>query len=463
MMRRPTATPSDPGSDGGSGRANSTTPSEAVALPPRLSERHLLALISAIMALTALAIDMMLPAFDDIREAFDLRDGSADTGRIVTVFFLGLALAQVVYGPLADRFGRKPTLYLGISIYIAGAIGSALAPTFELLLVSRFIWGVGAAGSRVVAIAIVRDRFEGDRMAAAMSQVMAVFILVPILAPAIGAGVIAIFPWRGVFWACALFAVLITLWSLRLRETLRPADRRPLSLRTTWQGFGEVVRTPVTAGYTMSSVFLQGVFTAYLASSEVIIADIFGLGDSFPFVFGAVAILFGLGAILNGRVVGRVGIDRVVSAVFTALAPLCVLLVVLAIVGDGQPSFWLFMPVLGLILASFMFLLPNLNSAAMTPMGHIAGTASALTGAVRIALGAVIGTLVSDQVTDSVTPFAIGVAAFVAGAGLCVLAVRLTQNPLEPAPPAPTTADALCETPEVGNLPHHPDSATPTR
>ena len=166
----------------------------------RLSETHLLALVSAMMALTALAIDMMLPAFDEIREAFDLRQGSADTGQIVTVFFLGLALAQVVYGPLADRFGRKPTLYLGICIYVLGAVGSALAPTFELLLVSRFVWGVGAAGSRVVATAIVRDRFEGNAMAKAMSQVMAVFILVPILAPAIGAGVVEVLPWRGVSW-----------------------------------------------------------------------------------------------------------------------------------------------------------------------------------------------------------------------------------------------------------------------
>ena len=389
-----------------------------------MGERHLLALVSAIMALTAVAIDMMLPAFDDIRVAFDLRDGSADTGRIVTVFFLGLALAQMVYGPLADRFGRKPTLYLGIGVYLAGAIGSALAPNFELLLVSRFVWGVGAAGSRVVAIAIVRDRFEGNAMARAMSQVMAVFVLVPILAPAIGAGVIAVFPWRGIFWACVIFAAVVTVWSLRLDETLPASERRPLSITTTWRGFVDVVRTPVTSGYTLASVFLQAVFTAYLASSEVIISEIFGRRDEFPFVFGSVAILFGAGALLNGRIVERVGIDRVVTLVFGALAVLCSVLVLLAVAGDGVPSFWLFMPVLGLILGSFMFLLPNLNAAAMAPMGHIAGTASAATGAVRIALGAVLGTIVSNQVVASVTPFAVGLTVFVAAAGLSVLAVR---------------------------------------
>jgi DHA1 family bicyclomycin/chloramphenicol resistance-like MFS transporter len=403
----------------------------------RLSETHLLALISAIMALTALAIDMMLPAFDEIREAFDLRDGSADTGQIVTVFFLGLALAQVVYGPLADRFGRKPTLYLGICIYVLGAVGSALAPTFELLLVSRFVWGVGAAGSRVVATAIVRDRFEGNAMAKAMSQVMAVFILVPILAPAIGAGVVAVLPWRGVFWMCVVFAAVITVWSFRLDETLNPADRRPLSLRTTWRGFAEVVRTPVTAGNTLATVFLQGVFTAYLASSEVIIADIFGFGDQFPFVFGAIAVLFGVAALANGRLVEQQGIDRVVSTVFAVLAPLCVVLVALSVANDGEPPFLLFMPVLGLILASFMFLLPNLNSAAMIPVGHIAGTASALTGAVRIAGGALLGMLISNQVVDSVTPFALGVAAMCACAGASVFVLRRVVS-REVAQPATT-------------------------
>lgn len=403
----------------------------------RLGETHLLALVSAIMALTALAIDMMLPAFDDIRVAFDLRDGSADTGRIVTVFFLGLALAQIVYGPLADRFGRKPTLYLGIAIYVLGAAGSALAPTFELLLVSRFVWGVGAAGSRVVAMAIVRDRFEGDAMAKAMSQVMAVFILVPILAPAIGAGVIAVLPWRGVFWTCVVFAAIITIWSLRLGETLDPADQRPLSVRATWSGFVEIVRIPVTSGYTLATVFLQAVFTAYLASSEVIIADIFGLGDRFPFVFGAVAVLFGVAALANGRLVERQGIDRVVNTVFAVLAPLCIVLVALAVAADGEPAFLLFMPVLGLVLASFMFLLPNLNSAAMTPVGHIAGTAAALTGAARIAIGALLGTLISNQVVDSVTPFAVGVAVMCAGSGLSVLMVRRSV-PHEATQPATT-------------------------
>ncbi|WP_051062391.1 multidrug effflux MFS transporter [Ilumatobacter nonamiensis] len=389
-----------------------------------MSQRELLTLVSAIMALMALGIDLMLPAFDDIREAYDLGAGSPETGKVITVFFLGLAVAQLVYGPLADRFGRKPVLYLGGAIYLVGAIGSALAPTFELLLLSRFVWGIGAAGSRVVATAIVRDRFEGAAMAAAMSQVMAVFMLVPVLAPTVGTGIIAVLPWRSVFWFCAVCAVLITLWSLRLRETLDPANRRPLSVGSTVRGYTEVARTRVTAGYTIATIFLQGVFTAYLASSELLIADVFDREAQFPIIFGLVATLFAAGAIVNGRVVERVGIHRLVNGVFMVLLPLTALSVLLSVVSNGHPNFWLYMPLLGLTLGSFLFLMPNLNTAALTPVGHLAGTASALSGAARMAGGAVLGTLVSSRVTDSTTGFSVGVALLCFGSWITVTVVR---------------------------------------
>jgi DHA1 family bicyclomycin/chloramphenicol resistance-like MFS transporter len=396
-----------------------------------MSRRELLTLISAIMALMGLGIDLMLPAFDDIREAYDLGEGSPETAKVITVFFLGLAVAQLVYGPLADRFGRKPVLYLGSAIYLAGAIGSALAPTFELLLLSRFIWGIGAAGSRVVATAIVRDRFEGTAMATAMSQVMAVFMLVPVLAPTIGTGIIAILPWRSVFWFCAVFAVVITLWSLRLRETLDPADRRPFRFASTIRGYGEVARTRVTAGYTVSTIFLQGVFTSYLASSELLITDVFDREAQFPLIFGLVATLFAVGAIMNGRVVGRLGIHQLINRVFVILIPLTLISVVLSISSRGHPNFWLFMPLLALTLGSFMFLMPNLNTAALTPVGHLAGTASALSGAARMAGGAVLGTLVSARVSDSTTPFSIGVALLCLGSWVCVLVTRRRSPDLE--------------------------------
>ncbi|MBT8240325.1 MAG: multidrug effflux MFS transporter [Acidimicrobiia bacterium] len=393
-------------------------------LPSRLGRRELLTLISAIMALTAMAIDLMLPAFGDIRTAFELGEGSNETGRIVTYFFFGLAAGQLVYGPLADRFGRKPTLYLGIGIYMAGAVGSAVAPSFGFLLVSRVIWGLGAAGSRVVATAIIRDRFEGVAMAKAMSQIMAVFVLVPVAAPTLGAGIIAVFPWRSLFWFCVLFALSITLWSLRLMETLDPRDRRELRLGTTVRGYLEVARTPVTFGYTVATIFLMGVFTTYLASVDLVISEVFDRESQFPFIFGGVAILFGIAALVNGRVVERLGIDGVVDRSFAALGILVPILIAITVLGNGRPNFWLFIPTVGLVLSSFMFLIPNLNSAALEPVGHIAGSASALTGSVRIAGGAVVGTVISSQVDDSLTPLVIGIALMCVCAGVSVALVR---------------------------------------
>ncbi len=401
-----------------------------------MGERELLTFVSAVMALMALGIDLMLPAFDDIRADFDLGVGSPDTGKVITVFFLGLAVGQLFYGPLADRFGRKPILYTGIGIYLVGAIGSALAPTFGLLLASRFVWGLGAAGTRVVATSIVRDRFSGSAMASALSQVMAVFMLVPVLAPTIGTGIIAIAPWRGVFWFCVVFALLMALWSLRMRESLDPAHRRSLQLRSTFGGYVEVARTRITGGNMIAMMFLQGIFTTYLASSELIVSEVFDREAQFPYIFGAVAMVFALGAIVNGRIVVRVGIDRLVDTVFMIVIALMALSVAISLTADGRPNFWLFMIVLALTLGSFMFLMPNLNTAALGPVGHLAGTASALSGSISMAGGAVLGTVVSGFITDSTTPVSIGVGLLGLGAWVTVLVVR-RRSPAVAANPLP--------------------------
>jgi DHA1 family bicyclomycin/chloramphenicol resistance-like MFS transporter len=391
----------------------------------RMGPKELLALVSAIMAFGAMGIDFMLSAFDEIRVDFDLGLNSTETSRVVTVYLLGLAFGQLLYGPLADRYGRKRTLYAGAAIYMLGAVGCALAPSFGLLLGSRFVWGIGASGARVVAISIVRDRFEGAAMASAMSNVMAVFVLVPIVAPSLGAAVIAIAPWRAVFWLCAVFAVAIVLWSLRLRETLDPANRRPLSPSAIAGGYWQVARTPVTFGYTVATIFIQASFTAYLASAELLVGQVFDREAQFPIVFGAVAVLFGIAAIINGRIVERLGIDRVVNRTFAALALLVALLVIMTVTQSGTPNFWLFMPVLGLTLSSFMFMMPNLNSAAMDPLGAIAGSGSALTGAVRIAGGAVLGGIFAEQIATSVTPLVLALAMMSALAGFTVWRVRV--------------------------------------
>lgn len=397
-------------------RETSEVPGEQTPPTAGLGPRELLVMISAIMALMALAIDLLLPAFDDIREAFGLDPDSTQISQIITVFFLGLAIAQLVWGPLADRYGRKPILYAGIAVYVAGAIGSAFSPSLNWLLISRFVWGVGAAGSRVVATAIIRDSFEGTRMAKAMSQIMAVFVMAPVFAPSIGAGLIIVFSWRAIFWFCVVWSVIIVLWSTRLPETLAPESRRPLELRSITAGFGTVLRNPITSGYTLATLFLQGVFTAYLGSSERLIGEIFGRPDQFPIIFGAIAILFAVGAVINGQVVGIYGMKRLIHVMMGAVLVMSLLLVALSLASNGTPNFWIFMPMLGVLLAMFMFLMPNLNTAALEPMGDLAGTASSLTGAGRIAGGALLGAVVDSQVTNTTTPFAVAIVIFILGA-----------------------------------------------
>ena len=420
------------------GDSSSSTSSAAVTsnIETGIGARELLILISSVMALMALGIDLMLPAFEDIRVAYDLGEGSNRTGQVITFFFFGLAAAQLLYGPLADRYGRKPVLYLGIAISMTGAVGSALAPSFELLLASRFLWGVGAAGARVVATAIIRDCFVGDTMAKAMSQIMAVFILVPVVAPTIGSGLIAIFPWESVFWFCVVWSALIATWSVRLRETLRPEHVRPLSIAGSFGSYRQVVKTRVTIGYTVAMVFLQGIMTSYLAVSEMIIGDIFDRRAEFPFIFGAIAAMFGIAALINGRLVERVGIEKMMSSAFAVNLPLSVVLVIVAASGgDDPPSIWLFMPVLAIVLASFMLLMPNLNTAAMVPLGEIAGAASAFTGALRTAGGAALAVLATRWVTDSVLPLAIVVLVLCCASAATVMLVRKTDGPaVEPLP-----------------------------
>lgn len=390
----------------------------------RMGRRELLVMVSAIMAITAMGLDLMLPAFDDIRSEFDLGDSSTETSRIITIYFMGLATGQLFFGPIADRYGRKPTLAIGAVIYVVGSIGAALAPTFSMLLVARFGWGIGAAGARVVAMAIIRDRFEGAQMASAMSNVMAVFLLVPVLAPSVGVGLLAIFPWQSVFWSCAVFVCIVLLWSLRLRETLDPANRRDLKPRTVAAGYAQVARTKITFGYTIAAVFIQAGFIVYVAGIELIVTDVFDRKDQFPIIFGAVGVMFGLASLINGRIVERLGIDGVVNRTFGGLVGVLAAFNLLVLLSPGAPNILIFIGLLGLVMASFMFLMPNLGSAAMLPLGEIAGSGTALTGSVRIAAGSVIGGYAAEQVGSRVTLFVQSLTILIACAAVTVWLTR---------------------------------------
>lgn len=360
------------------------------------------------MAVTALAIDSVLPAFPEIRAAFDLADDATSVTAIISAFFIGSSLGLLPAGLLSDRFGRRPVMWGGLALYVLGAIGSVLAPSLGAMVIARFVWGLGSSGPRVAAMAMVRDSYEGEQMARQMSLIMAVFILVPTFAPALAAGLLVIGPWQSIFWGCAIVAVLVSGTVSQLPETLTPETRRTLGGRDLWRTCRIVIKTPGTVGYVVALTALFSVFLSYLASSEIILDQVFGLERWFPLFFGAIAVTMGGAMFLNGRIVERLGLNRIIRLGFTANLSCALALLVVAVATGGEPPFWLFVILLGAVLFFQQMLIPNLNAAAMRPLGSVAGTAAAILGMVPGVVGAVIGGLIDRQFDGTVRPLAIG-------------------------------------------------------
>jgi DHA1 family bicyclomycin/chloramphenicol resistance-like MFS transporter len=382
-------------------------------------------LLSMIMAMGALSIDVMLPAFSEMRAAFGLSPENTEVAQVVTVFLLGMALAQFFYGPLADRYGRKPVLYGGILIYGVGALGATLAPTLPLVLAARFVWGIGAAGPRVVTVSIVRDRYSGEEMSRAMSYIMAIFIMVPIVAPTIGAGLIAIGPWRTVFAFGIGIAVLVAAWARVLPETLHPEYRRPIDAAAIAAAVKETLTNRQTIGYTMAMTMTFGVFTSYLASSERVFGEIYDRADQFPAIFGGIAAAMGIAMLLNAGLVRRVGTRRMVHGALLGYLGGGGALLAVTTAGSGVPTFWAFLVLLALTLACHALLIPNFNTIAMLPMDRIAGTASAVIGTVSLAGGALLGSFLDRLYAATVAPLAAGFVGYgIAALGFVLWAER---------------------------------------
>jgi DHA1 family bicyclomycin/chloramphenicol resistance-like MFS transporter len=360
------------------------------------------------MAVTALGIDSVLPAFPEIREAMGLEEDATEVAGLITFFLIGSSAGLLPAGLLADRYGRRSVMLGGLVLYVAGALGAVLAPTLPVMFAARFVWGLGSAGPRVAAMAMIRDAYEGDRMAKQMSFMMAVFILVPTFAPAVASGLLQLGPWQIVFWMCALAGAALLVLSLRLPETLEPADRLALSAGDVGRSCRTVLVAPGSYGYLISLTALFGVFISYIASSEIILDEVFGLSDWFPLFFGVMSLVMGAGMLLNGRVVERVGLDRLSGLVFGANLVAVAVLLAVALATGGTPSIWLFAIALAPILFTVQMLLPNLMTASMKPLAHVAGTAAAIFGVVSGVVGAVIGAVIDSRFDGTITPLAIG-------------------------------------------------------
>lgn len=383
--------------------------------------REFILLVTALMATTALGIDLMLPAFPEIRQQFGMAPDSTQVTWIVTAYFLGLAAGPWLYGPASDRFGRRIPLFAGLALYAVSAATAALAPSWQLIVIARFVWGVGAAGPRSLSVAMIRDRYDGDAMARLMSMIMAVFLLVPIVAPGVGAGLIAVLPWRAVFWFPAVVAGLLALWARRLPETLPVDRRRPFTWRAVGQAGLEVVTHRQTMALTVAITFLFASMTAYLGSSEVILEDVYGYGAWFPLFFGVIAVLLAINSLNNARLVGRLGVIPLVRGQAIIGVVAAIGLVAVSFTGDGQPNFWLFTLALCVVLPLVQGLSPNSNSLAMEPLPHVAGTASSIIATVTAAGGALLGGMASSAFDGTVRPFAIYILVFISLAAASIL------------------------------------------
>jgi DHA1 family bicyclomycin/chloramphenicol resistance-like MFS transporter len=394
---------------------NDTTPRATA------SGREFIALLTALMATSAIAIDLMLPAFPDMRAEFGMAADSAQVSWVITAFFLGLAIGPWLYGPISDRMGRRTPLFIGLGLYVVGAIAASLAPSFAWIVAARFVWGLGTAAPRSLSLAMVRDRYEGEAMARLMSMIMAVFLLVPVVAPGLGAGLNAIAPWRIVFWTPAVFAVGLLLWARRLPETLAADRRRPF----TWAAVGEASRLVMTnrqtVCFTLAVTFLFGVMTSFLSGSELILEDVYDYGSWFPLFFGGVALLLACSSLNNARLVGRLGLTTLVRRMSMTAAVLASFLLVVAFTGSGRPNFWLFIVAFAPVIAMAQGLVPNCNTAAMTPLPHVAGTASTIIATVTIAGGALLGGLVTSAFDGTVRPMGLGIAVYVWTAAALIL------------------------------------------
>ena len=371
--------------------------------------------MAMMMSLVALSIDTILPALPDIG-----RDLGAGTGNqsqlVISTLFVGFALGQIFYGPLSDSAGRKPTVYLGFGLLILGSVLSLVAGSFQLMLAGRVLQGVGVAGPRTITLALVRDQYEGRTMARVMSFVMTVFILIPVVAPTLGQGILLLAGWRAIFGFYLVLVAVVSIWfGLRQPETL-PADRRiPFSVRQIGRAVREVLRNRTALGYTVAAGLVFGSFIGYLTSAQQIFQDQYGLGVLFPLYFAMTAISLGGATLLNAKIVMHQGMRRLAVASLVLLSGLSVLFLPVAWVLGGHPPLWSFMAYLLIVFFSVGILFGNLNALAMQPLGRIAGTGAAFVGSLSTFISIVLGTAVGQSYDGTILPLVGGFAIFGTG------------------------------------------------
>lgn len=387
------------------------------------SRAAFVALVAAVMSLNALAIDVMLPALPHMGEALGVAEEN-HRQFVVTVYMLGFGVGQLFVGPLSDRFGRRAPLLLGIGVYVAAVLAAAVAPSFALLLGFRFVQGLGASATRVVATAVVRDRFSGRAMAEVMSLVFMVFMIIPVVAPGVGEVLLLTGPWETIFLFMGALALAFGIWAfVALPETLGSERRRPLTVGSVFGGFRLVVGNRLALWYALAGTCTFGALFGFISTAQQIYVGIYGLGLWFPAAFAVVAGLMALSSFLNARMVRRVGMRRMSHGAMLAFTALSGVLLVVSL--QGRPPLWLFLGLLSAIMFTFGWAASNMNALSMQPLGAVAGTASSVFGFIQTLGGALLGGLVGQRFDGTVVPTAAGY--FVLG-GLALSCVLVAER-----------------------------------
>lgn len=378
----------------------------------KMKSGEFIALSACTMALTALGIDIMLPAFAEIREYYGLPRDSTATANIVSYFFMG-QVAQIIFGILSDRYGRLAILRVGFPLYILSGLVTVLAPNIGLMFAARFVMGMGASAVFMSTIAGVRDRYVGDQMARIMSLIFTIFLFTPVVAPFLGIAILSFANWKIVFLTPPLFAVMVFIWSLRLEESLPKEKRSQLNWKAIGISIKEVLSNRIFLRYTTITTLLFSALSSYVAGAERIIGEIYGKPEYFAWIFGGMGLVMSGSSLLNSRLSIKYGARKtMLTSLFVYTSVALVFLLLSLLLNDPPPMALFFVPVV-ILLALNLAIEPNSSALAMEPMGEKAGLASSLYGTAFFFVGAFLGSIITYFMAKGV--FALVISFFLVG------------------------------------------------
>jgi DHA1 family bicyclomycin/chloramphenicol resistance-like MFS transporter len=373
----------------------------------KASQFEFVAMMASLMSIVALAIDALLPALDYIGFSIGTTK-SSDTQLLITMIFLGLGLGPLLFGPISDSLGRKPVVFMGFSIFIIASIICIFSESLLWMVFGRILQGVGLSAPRTIAIAMVRDSYKGDYMARIMSFITVVFLLVPIIAPAMGKFVLDHYNWQAIFYIQLIFSVLVSYWFWKRQPETLPLEKRiKFTSHIFPDGLKELFKFKKTIAFTIISGFITGSFMVYLSASQQVFHTQYNLREEFPFIFAGLAIAIGMATFLNGTLVVKYGMEKIINrALFTFFG--VSLLYIILFYNTPNPSVYILLTFFAMQFFSIGFLFGNLRAMAMEPIGHIAGIGAAITGFISTMMAVPISIYIGKFVDDTALPLFIG-------------------------------------------------------